>query len=99
MKIEIPVITADKFQEVVVQRILFENEHSNKTDIILNIMSSGFPKFDINNLDNFLKKLQNGFFISFDPVAVEFGESDMVWLVSGMNAILVTTNTLKTIDK
>jgi hypothetical protein len=93
--IEIPLITINEFRERVLQSIVEQLQNNTQSDIINNLLTDGFPKFDKNELDKFVRDIQPFCFYYFETVAVEFGDSNMIWLVSGMDAILITKTLLK----
>jgi hypothetical protein len=87
--INIKIITTEEFRSLVVKHMLHEWERAGKEDVVEYCILEGIPKFDKGNVKNFLQDLQKACFIYFDPVAVEFGDNEFLWIVSGCDAILV----------
>ena len=98
MKIQIPVITLDEFRDLVIKTLLHAHQNSEKADVFNALISSGCPKLDKGDIASFLKGLQEFCFVSFEPVAIEFGENDCYWLVAGMNAMIIWKRHITIID-
>lgn len=83
-RIKVDVISRQEFEELVIKRL--EEEYNGNTNHIFRILvDRGFAALDYDNLDKCLPTWG----IHFDPIAVDFGSSEYVWLVSGSSCILV----------
>lgn len=77
------------FRKLVMERILEETCNWTKGGLVEQMMIKGFPRFDIDRLNEFIKGLD--FFINFETMAIPTGLcKNQYWLVSGFEAIVIT---------
>ncbi len=91
MNILIKVITEPEFETLVKEKLKenWEKEINRvgTENLLSYIMTTGFPKFDNKNLITFVRALRGIMWI--ETVAVDTGDSNFYYLVSGTDAMLI----------
>jgi hypothetical protein len=85
MNLNISVISKDEFRKLLMETILKDKKAWTPEEIFETLLTDGFPKLDFDDLN----KCLTGMFVYLPTVAVEFGDAQLIWIVSGMNAMLV----------
>lgn len=83
--ISIPIITKEEFRKKFIDAIVHDKESYLRTDFFEYLVDDGFVKLDFENLDKTLA----AHLLYFQTVAVDFGDNQYYWLVSGSKAILI----------
>ena len=84
-EIKLKVVNKDEFRKILLDAIMQNNKSYTVEDVFEILMDSGFPKLDFDDLSKCLSQI----FVYLDPVAVDIGDSRLVWVVSGNRAILI----------
>ena len=83
---EIKVISFEEFRKLVEAEVLESFKYFNTQEICSHLLDTGFMKLTQDNIPQFLK--ENILFIRGNYI-VDFGDSKFVWIVCGMDAMLI----------
>lgn len=84
-KLEIPILNKEGFTKLLIKHLVKLYKDYNIEEVVESALKEGMPKLDFENLTKCLKPL----FIYLPTVAVDFGDSEFYWVVSGNDAMLV----------
>lgn len=91
MKIQVKLINLSELETIIKAKLKDNWEHERARhgteNLLAYIMENGFPKFDKNNLKVFVNGLAG--IMWMETVAVDFGDFEFYWLVSGADAMLL----------
>lgn len=82
---KIKIITKDEFYKELVARLTKHHEYVSIQELIEEFLREGFEKFSIDNLSKILPK----YVIFWETTIVDFGNPDLYWIVSGLDAIII----------
>jgi len=83
--LKIKVISKDEFRKLLLEHLVHDKKDWTVETVLDTMLVDGFPKLDFDNLSKCLPQM----FVYLPTVAVDIGDSRFVWVVSGMNAMLV----------
>lgn len=81
----IPILSRDEFRRLLMDHLTHDKKDWTTEAIMDWMIEEGFPKLDFDRLCDCLPKIM----VYLPTVAVDFGDSTFVWVVSGNKAILV----------
>lgn len=83
--LSIPVLSKHQFRKILLDHIMADKGNWTVADTFDTFIDGGFPKLDFERLNECLPKIM----VFLPTVAIEFGDSEFIWVVSGNQAILV----------
>ena len=86
---EIKVISFEEFRKLVEVEVLKSFEPFNAQEVCSHLLETGFTKLTQDNIPQFLK--ENFIFIKGNLI-VDFGDAQFMWMVSGINAMVISKN-------
>lgn len=89
--ITIPVISKDEFRKLLLENLVHDKEDWTVENVMDSLLTDGFPKLDFDDLSKCLPKM----WTYMPTVAVDIGDARFIWVVSGMNAVLINKETWK----
>jgi hypothetical protein len=90
MNLTIPVISKERFQELLLKYLVENYKDYTTEDLFRNFLNDGFPKLDFDNLGKSLEKI----FVYLPTVIVDIDDSQFCWIVSGNKAIAIDKLTI-----
>lgn len=82
---KIRVVTKDEFTKILLDHLVHDKKDWTTENIFDELLREGFPKLDFERLGDSLSKL----FVYLPTMAVDIGDRQFIWVVSGNKAILV----------
>lgn len=83
--LKITVVTKDEFTKILLEHLVYDKKDWTTQEIFEDLIKEGFPKLDFDRLGDSLSKL----FVYLPTMAVDVGDRQFIWVVSGNKAILV----------
>lgn len=90
MNLTIPIVTKEKFQEILMRHLLGNHKDYTIEDLFLELLKNGFPKLDFDNLGKSLETM----FVCLPTVIVDIKDNQFCWIVSGNKAIVIDKTTV-----
>lgn len=81
----IPIVSKDEFQKILLEHLTSGFKDSTVENIIEDLLLTGFPKLDYEHLNDSLSKM----IVYLPVIAVDVGDKQYIWVVSGNRAIIV----------
>jgi hypothetical protein len=85
MSLTIPIVSKDRFQEILLNYLVEEHKGFTTEDLFRVLLKDGFNKLDFDNLGKSLEKM----FIYLPTMIVDIGNEQFCWIVSGNKAIVI----------
>lgn len=86
--LKIKIVTKDEFEKILLEHLVHQKKDWPIEEIFRSNLTDGFPKLDFDRLGESLSKM----FVYLPTLAVDVGDREFIWVVSGSHAILVNKN-------
>lgn len=84
-KLKMPIVSQEEFYKILVAHLVNDRKDWTTENHVESLLMDGFPKLEWKCLGDSLYKM----FVYLPTMAVEFGDAQFIWVVSGNKAMLV----------